>query len=109
MALFAGSLAELVGRPVVDRTGLTGTFDGTLEWVPTPEELGALGEPAPGVPEFGVSLFTALEEQFGLKLQSERGGVDYLVVESVNRPTPNDAADGPGTAPGIERVGKEQK
>jgi len=93
MALLAGSLSELVGRPVVDRTGLTGTFDGTLEWSPTPEELGALGEPAPAAAVFGASLFTALEEQFGLKLQSERGPVEYLVIESAEQPTPNDAPE----------------
>ena len=93
MPLLATSLSELVGRPIVDRTGLTGSFDGTLTWAPAPEELGALGQPAPEAPEFGASLFTALEEQFGLKLQAERGGVDYLAVTNADQPTPNDATD----------------
>ena len=97
MALLADSLSELVGRPVYDRTNLPGSFEGTLTWAPTPEEIGALGEPA-RAPEFGVSLFTALEEQFGLKLQPERGGVDYLVVERAEQPTPNDAPDTPAQA-----------
>jgi uncharacterized protein (TIGR03435 family) len=91
MPLLAASLSELVARPIVDRTGLTGSFDGTLTWAPAPEELGALGEPAPAAPQFGASLFTALEEQFGLKLQSERGGVEYLIVTNADQPTPNDA------------------
>jgi uncharacterized protein (TIGR03435 family) len=101
MALFALSLSELVGRPVLDRTGLEGSFDGTLTWSPTPDQLGPFGEPAPGAPaaDAGPSLFTALEEQFGLKLQSQRGPVEFLVVESVDRPTPNDAAEAPAATP----------
>ena len=113
MALFVGALAELVGRPVVDRTGLDGTFDGTLTWKPKPEEIGAFGEPAPGAPtsEFGASLFTALQEQFGLRLEAERGPVEFLVVEGAERPTPNDAVEplagpqafAPVNAPVIDR------
>jgi uncharacterized protein (TIGR03435 family) len=95
IALLVGALAEVVGRPVVDRTGLEGSFDGTLTWKPTPEEVGAFGEPAPDAAssEFGASLFTALQEQFGLRLASERGPVEFLIVEGAERPTPNDAAD----------------
>jgi uncharacterized protein (TIGR03435 family) len=101
MALFAASLTELVGRPVVDRTGLEGSFDGTLTWSPTPDQTGPFREPAPGTPapDAGPSLFTALEEQFGLKLQSQRGPVEFLLVESVERPTPNDAPGGTPAAP----------
>lgn len=99
MPLLGLSLSELTGRPVVDRTGLAGSFDGTLTWAPTPEEIGALGEPAPAAPEFGASLFTALVEQFGLKLQSERGGVDYLIVTNAEQPTPNEAPERTPTVP----------
>jgi len=102
LGLFANVLTELVGRPVLDRTGLDGSFDGTLTWTPTPEELGPFREapPAAPAPGFGPSLFTALEEQFGLKLQSQRGPVEFLTVESLERPTPNDALDPPEAAPG---------
>jgi len=89
MNLFAITLREVVGRDVVDRTDLGGSFDGTLTWAPTPEELGPLGERAPAAPEFGVSLFTALQEQFGLRLQSERGTTTHLVVERAERPIAN--------------------
>ena len=95
MPLLAASLSELTGRPVVDRTGLTASFDGTLTWSPTPEEIGPLRDAAPAAPApgFGASIFTALEEQFGLKLQSERGPVNHLIVEHADRPIPNDAPE----------------
>ena len=70
-------LYDWAGRPVVDRTGLTGRFDFTLDWAPE----GSTDTDAP-------SIFTALQEQLGLKLQPARGAVDVLVIDSVERPTP---------------------
>jgi uncharacterized protein (TIGR03435 family) len=106
MPLLAALLGEALGRPVVDRTGLDGSFEGRLTFAPPLEAGGALGEPASGAAaaDPGPSIFTALEEQFGLELQSERGPVEYLVIESADRPTPNDAPETPareaaGTAP----------
>jgi uncharacterized protein (TIGR03435 family) len=95
MYLLGLSLSEVVGTPVVDRTGLTGSFDGTLSWTPSALEHDPFAEPstATPVPAFGPSVFTALEEQFGLKLVSERGPVEYFVVEHAERPIPNDAPD----------------
>jgi uncharacterized protein (TIGR03435 family) len=97
MPLLAALLGEALGRPVVDRTGLDGSFEGRLTFAPPLEAAGALGEPTSGAAaaDPGPSIFTALEEQFGLKLQSERGPVEYLVIESADRPTPNDAPDTP--------------
>ncbi|HWF11479.1 MAG TPA: TIGR03435 family protein [Bryobacteraceae bacterium] len=69
------SAAFQLGRPVVDRTGLIGTFDFTLEWKP---ESGADGYPEP-------SLFTAIQEQLGLKLEKQKGTVEVLVVDSALR------------------------
>jgi uncharacterized protein (TIGR03435 family) len=93
MSLLAESLTELTGRPVFDRSGLDGTFDGVLQWSPAPEELlhvgGADPNAAPQAPEPGASLYTALQEQFGLRLVSMRGPVDYLVVESASPPSEN--------------------
>lgn len=79
-------LEGVVGRRVVDATGLTGNFDITLQWTPTP---GLDAQPAgtPTVTDDGASLFTAIEEQLGLKLESARGPVDVLVVDDVRRPT----------------------
>ena len=86
-------LAQLTGRVVVDRTGLTGNYDLDLKWTPTPDQL-PVGAPPPGVelPAIdpnGPSLFTALQEQLGLKLDSERGPVEVLVIDRLQQPTEN--------------------
>jgi len=70
-----------LGRQVVDRTGLKGLYDFTLEWTPDRPE----GQDNPG-----PSLFTALQEQLGLKLESVKAPVEVLVVDSVEkRPSGN--------------------
>lgn len=83
--------AEGVGREVVDRTGLSGTFDVDLLHLPEhsvggipPDQL-ALDPRFQGRP----GLSTALREQLGLKLEATRGPVDVLVIDSVERPTPD--------------------
>jgi uncharacterized protein (TIGR03435 family) len=86
-------LSQLTGRVVVDRTGLTGGYDIDLKWTPTPDQLPP-GPPPPGVepPSIdlnGPSLFTALQEQLGLKLDSERGPVEVLVIERIQQPAEN--------------------
>jgi bla regulator protein blaR1 len=85
-------LSQNVQRIVVDRTGLAGNYDIDLTW--TPEQIPqGRGDPPPGAPALppidpnGPSLFTALQEQLGLRLESTRGPVDVLVVEKVERPT----------------------
>lgn len=87
MPEIARLLQPQAGRIVLDKTGLTGTFDMQLETEPRLPP----GFPADafGVPREGLSLFTALPEQLGLKLESERGPVDILVIDSVDPPTPN--------------------
>jgi uncharacterized protein (TIGR03435 family) len=77
---------EIAGRPVVDKTGLTGQYDFTLHWAsfdPGP----AAAPTDPG--EQGPSLFTALEEQLGLKLKSEKEQIEVIVVDSVEKPSEN--------------------
>jgi uncharacterized protein (TIGR03435 family) len=77
---------EIAGRPVVDKTGLTGLYDFTLHWAsfdPGP----AAAPTDPG--EQGPSLFTALEEQLGLKLKSEKEQIEVIVVDSVEKPSEN--------------------
>ena len=71
-------LYDWSGRMVVDRTGLTGRFDFTLNWAPE----GSTDTDAP-------SIFTAVQEQLGLKLVPARGPVDVLVVDSAERPAPD--------------------
>jgi uncharacterized protein (TIGR03435 family) len=89
MQQLAANLSNHLERFVVDKTGLTERFDFNLGW--TPERLPA-GAPPPGVPPVdpnGPPLVTALQEQLGLKVQPARGPVDVLVIDSVDRPTPD--------------------
>ena len=81
---FANQLGRLpmVGRPVVNATNLTDSFDWELTWAPDPSTGGDAALDA-------VSIFTALQEQLGLKLEPTRGPVDVLVIDSVERPTEN--------------------
>ena len=76
-----------VRRRVLDRTGLTGRFDFDLEWTPsvTPLETPTTGVPSDG----GPTLFTALQEQLGLKLESTNETVSVLVIDRVNQPSEN--------------------
>jgi uncharacterized protein (TIGR03435 family) len=87
MPAIAKLLQPRAGRVVIDKTGLTGTYDVELET----EVMDMPGIPAGtfGQPREGLSLFTALPEQLGLKLESERGPVEVLVIDSVELPTPN--------------------
>jgi len=78
MATFVSALESDVGRPVIDMTGLKGTFDIRLEFA---ETRSTFGSPDPQAPE----LFTALTEQLGLRLESRRGPVEVLVVDSALR------------------------
>ena len=92
LELFAQLLGTLAGRPVVDKTGLPTTYKFNLDWTPEPGERGLPGPPSPDVapPESnGPSLFTALQEQLGLRLQSAKGPVDSLVIEEAEKPTEN--------------------
>ena len=70
-----------VQRIVVDKTGLTGLFEFSYKWTNDPQSANA-GDDA-------VSFMTALQEQLGLRLEPARGPVEFLVVERVERPTPN--------------------
>jgi uncharacterized protein (TIGR03435 family) len=86
MTGFARVLESDVDRPVVDMTGLDGTYDIRLEFAPETPLPFAPGPPDPQVP----ALFTALTEQLGLRLESRKGPVDVLVVDSALRqPTEN--------------------
>ena len=73
-------LSRSVLRPVIDRTGLTGSYTWNLEWAPD-DNPDASGD----VP----SLMTALVEQLGLKLESTRAPVEVIVVDHVEQPTPD--------------------
>lgn len=80
----ANELGYSLDHPVIDKTGLTGKYDLSLKWRPDnqPASDGNSGDDLPG-------LFTALQEQLGLKLEPSKGPVDTLVVDHVEKPTAN--------------------
>jgi uncharacterized protein (TIGR03435 family) len=93
--MLAHSLSPQLGHTVVDKTGLSGKYDYTLQW--TPDDAG----PMPGGPGGGPahednavqagspSLFTAVEEQLGLKIESTKGPVDVIVIDHLDLPSAN--------------------
>ena len=87
MAALAELLTPVAGRDriVVDRTGLTGVFDAELRWHDEPMRGGTSSVPS----DERLSVFTAIQEQLGLKLEPATEPLDVLVVESVERPTPD--------------------
>ncbi len=92
MDMLSSQLATSLGRNVVDRTGLKGKYEIKLEW--TQEEGQGRGpadgpEAAPPPDTTGPSLFTALQEQLGLKLESSKGPVEIIVIDRIEKPTEN--------------------
>ena len=97
-----GLLADILsrqrelGRLVMDQTGLKGNYDWSLKW--TPDQGDPMfegpdgGQPsadAPAPDSSGPSIFTALEEQLGLKLESRKGPIETLVIDAIERPSEN--------------------
>ena len=89
MDALTSALSPFVSRVVVDRTQLPGLFDFELTW--TPDTVPVLPPDAPplNIDPNGPSLFSALQEQLGLKLESTRGPVDVVVIDSVGHPSEN--------------------
>jgi uncharacterized protein (TIGR03435 family) len=86
IGLLVSLLANNLDRPVFDETGLTGTYSFDLKWTPD----APAGAPAqPSADPTGPSLFTALQEQLGLRLQAARRPVEVLVIDHAERPTEN--------------------
>jgi uncharacterized protein (TIGR03435 family) len=93
MAGFARMLSEMqaAGRPVVDNTSLTGSYKIELKFAPDPAASAppASDAPLPGIDPEAPSIFTALQEQLGLKLEGARGQVPVLVLDHIEHPTPD--------------------
>ena len=95
MTQLAQLLSQRVGRTVVDKTGLTGFYEFNLDF--TPDQMPPAGAPGPvappGAPPLppvdpnGPSIYTALQEQLGLKLDAQRGPVEVTIVDSIDHPT----------------------
>jgi uncharacterized protein (TIGR03435 family) len=96
LANLATSLSMMVGRVVTDKTGLSGAYDMSLTW--TPDQMPARPPGAPdGPPRVngveidpnGPSIYTAVQEQLGLKLDAQRGPVTVFVIDRAEKPTEN--------------------
>jgi len=93
MADFVRALSDQLGRPVLDKTGLTGKYDVTLQWTPDDSQLpmfkqtGTPSAPPPALS--GSSFFTVIQEQLGLELESQDSPVETLVIDHVEKPSEN--------------------
>ncbi len=85
MEMLTNMLTGATGHTVIDKTSLTGKYDWILDWTPDP---GISGDEANATPN-GPTIFTALQEELGLKLESGKGPVDLVVIDQVNRPSAN--------------------
>jgi uncharacterized protein (TIGR03435 family) len=84
MQSLVDSLSRLMDRPVLDRTGLKGTFDITMDY-----EKNQDGTDTPGADIMGPAMFTAFQEQLGLKFESTRAPVEVLIIDHVEKPSEN--------------------
>jgi uncharacterized protein (TIGR03435 family) len=82
MQQLASNLYYSVGRPVFDKTGLRGFYDFTLDWIP---DYGG----TPAADANGVDIFTALQEQLGLKLEPQKAPIEMLVIDHAEKPSEN--------------------
>jgi bla regulator protein blaR1 len=82
----------VMDRPVLDQTGLTGRFDFTLNWTPDDSQFGGMGAKVPP-PTDGANappnLYTAIQEQIGLKLDATKASAEVMVVDHVEKPSEN--------------------
>jgi uncharacterized protein (TIGR03435 family) len=84
--------AAVLDRPVVDQTGLTGRYDFTLTWTPDETQFLSMGvRIPPRAPDAAgpPGLFSAIQEQLGLKFESTKAPVDVIIVDKIERPSPN--------------------
>jgi uncharacterized protein (TIGR03435 family) len=98
VSALARLLTQQLGRTVIDKTGLTAKYDFTLKWTPDESEAAMFRGADPGPqwsaaassPESnGPSIFTSIQEQLGLKLESQKGPVEILVIDHAERPSDN--------------------
>jgi uncharacterized protein (TIGR03435 family) len=98
IANLTDSLSLVVDKTVVDETGLTGKYDFDMKWEPDraaglilrgPDGNGPSPELEPVAPGTGSSIFTALQEQLGLKLVTKKVPVDVIVIDHIDPPSPN--------------------
>jgi uncharacterized protein (TIGR03435 family) len=86
MPQLADLLSAVLDRPVVDQTGLSGQYEFTLEWLP---ELSQTGPGSPPPNPSAPSIFTALQEQLGLRLEAMKGNVQVIIIDHAEKPDAN--------------------
>ncbi len=86
---FSSLMRLVTGRPVIDKTGITGRFDIHVEFSREGSELANIRQAAPADPAGPPSIFVAIQEQLGLKLEAGRGPVETLVIDRIERPSGN--------------------
>jgi len=93
VSVLVNTLQQLLDRPVFDKTGLSGFFDIKLEWIPGAEAPPSPFSPNPDAPPpppvDGPSIFTAIQEQLGLRLEGSRAPVEVVVIDSAQKPAEN--------------------
>jgi len=94
MEEFAGVMqGAVLDRPVVDHTGIKGRWDFTLKWTPDESQFVGLRPAGSRLPPPGddapPDLFTAIQQQLGLKLTAQKTAVDVMVIDHVEKPSPN--------------------
>ncbi len=93
LAALANQLSQVLGRSVIDKTELKGDYDFKLDWTPDENQPGLMklpgGEAPPPSSGDGVSIFAAVQEQLGLKLESTKGPVEILIVDRAEKASEN--------------------
>jgi len=89
MSEFVEDLSNLLDRPVVDKTGFTADFDVTLQWTPEEQRAAPDGLPDNSDATASPAIFTALQEQLGLKLDFGKGPVETIVIDHIEKPSEN--------------------
>lgn len=88
LSALASVLSDELGRIVVDKTGLPGKYDVTLHWSPELQKASS-ADGGSTLQDAGPSIFTALEDELGLKLEPSKGPVDTIIIDHVEKPTVN--------------------
>ena len=93
MRMLANWLGIRVGRDVVDKTGLEGTYDLTMHWDADSQRL-TTADPGQGPVDTpsdssGLTIFTALKQQLGLKLEPQKGPVEIIIIDHLEKPSEN--------------------